>query len=86
MGSLERRETLVQLLRRRGDWTIDDLAYELGVSRRTILRDVNHLRERGFEISGMSGPGVCPDARAAFGGESNGTGSGRSQTQASRRQ
>jgi predicted DNA-binding transcriptional regulator YafY len=57
MSSLERRETLVQLLRRRGDWTIDDLAYELGVSRRTILRDVNHLRERGFEISGMSGPG-----------------------------
>jgi DeoR/GlpR family transcriptional regulator of sugar metabolism len=51
MSSLERRETLVQLLRRRGDWTIDDLAYELGVSRRTILRDVNHLRERGFEIS-----------------------------------
>jgi predicted DNA-binding transcriptional regulator YafY len=57
MSSLERRETLVQLLRRRGDWTIDDLANELGVSRRTILRDVNHLRERGFEISGMSGPG-----------------------------
>jgi predicted DNA-binding transcriptional regulator YafY len=57
MNSLERRDTLLQLLRRRGDWTIHDLAYELGVSRRTILRDVNHLRERGFEISGMSGPG-----------------------------
>jgi predicted DNA-binding transcriptional regulator YafY len=57
MNSLERRDSLLRMLRRRGDWTIADLAYELGVSRRTILRDVNHLRERGFDISGMSGPG-----------------------------
>jgi len=54
---LERRDSLLRLLRRRGDWTVADLADELDVSRRTILRDVNHLRERGFEISGMSGPG-----------------------------
>lgn len=27
------------------------------MSRRTILRDVNHLRDRGFDISGMTGPG-----------------------------
>jgi len=57
MSSLERRDTLLRLLRRRGDWTVADLASELGVSRRTILRDVSHLRDRGFEISGMSGPG-----------------------------
>jgi predicted DNA-binding transcriptional regulator YafY len=57
MNSLERRDSLLRLLRRRGDWTIADLAHELDVSRRTILRDVNHLRERGFDISGMSGPG-----------------------------
>jgi predicted DNA-binding transcriptional regulator YafY len=57
VSSLDRRDTLLRLLRRRGDWTIDDLAHELGVSRRTILRDVNHLRARGFDISGMSGPG-----------------------------
>ena len=36
---------------------IDDLAYELDVSRRTVLRDLNHLRDRGFDIRGMSGPG-----------------------------
>jgi predicted DNA-binding transcriptional regulator YafY len=57
VDSLERRDVLLRLLRRRGDWTIDDLAYELDVSRRTILRDLSHLRERGFDISGMSGPG-----------------------------
>jgi predicted DNA-binding transcriptional regulator YafY len=57
VSSLERRDSLLRLLRRRGDWTVDDLAYELGVSRRTILRDVNHLRDRGFDITGMSGPG-----------------------------
>ena len=57
MNLLQRRESLLRLLRRRGDWTIADLADELEVSRRTILRDVAHLRERGFEISGMSGPG-----------------------------
>jgi predicted DNA-binding transcriptional regulator YafY len=57
MNSLERRDALLQLLRRRGEWTVADLAHELGVSRRTILRDVNHLRARGFDIRGMSGPG-----------------------------
>ena len=57
MKSLARRDALLTLLRRRGDWTIADLAYELGASRRTILRDVNQLRDRGFDISGMSGPG-----------------------------
>jgi predicted DNA-binding transcriptional regulator YafY len=57
MDSVARRDTLLMLLRRRGDWTLADLAHELGASRRTILRDVNQLRDRGFEISGMSGPG-----------------------------
>ena len=57
MNSFARRDTLLMLLRRRGDWTVADLAHELDVSRRTILRDVNHLRDRGFDISGMSGPG-----------------------------
>ena len=57
MNSLARRDALLTLLRRRGDWTVVDLAHELDVSRRTILRDVNHLRDRGFDISGMSGPG-----------------------------
>lgn len=57
MNSPARRDALLTLLRRRGDWTVGDLADELEVSRRTILRDVNQLRDRGFDISGMSGPG-----------------------------
>jgi predicted DNA-binding transcriptional regulator YafY len=57
VNSLERRDSLLRLLRRRGEWTTADLAHELGVSRRTVLRDLNHLRDRGFDISGMSGPG-----------------------------
>jgi predicted DNA-binding transcriptional regulator YafY len=57
MRTTERRDELLRLLRRRGDWRVDDLASELAVSRRTVLRDVGHLRERGFEITGMSGPG-----------------------------
>ena len=54
---MERRDQLLSLLRRRGDWTVDQLAGDLEVSRRTILRDVNLLRDRGFDITGMSGPG-----------------------------
>jgi predicted DNA-binding transcriptional regulator YafY len=63
MNSLERRDSLLRLLRRRGDWTIADLAHELDVSRRTILRDVNDLRDRGFHISGMSGLAVACTSR-----------------------
>jgi predicted DNA-binding transcriptional regulator YafY len=57
MNSVERRDRLLRLLRRRSDWTTDRLARELGASRRTVLRDVSHLRDRGFDITGMAGPG-----------------------------
>ena len=57
MNSLARRDKLLMLLRRRGDWTVAELPHELRVSQRTVLRDVSHLRDRGFEISGMPGPG-----------------------------
>ena len=57
MNSMERRDQLLRLLRRRGDWVVDELANTLEVSRRTVLRDINLLRERGFDITGMSGPG-----------------------------
>src|SRR2546428_5472666 len=45
------------MLRRRAGWTVDALADEVGASRRTALRDMNALRDRGFDISGMTGPG-----------------------------
>ena len=57
VDTVDRRDRLVQLLRRRADWTSDRLARELRASRRTVLRDIEHLRNRGFEITGMSGPG-----------------------------
>lgn len=57
MTLIDRHDELLRLLRMRADWRTDDLAEELGVSTRTILRDLDRLRDRGFEISAMSGPG-----------------------------
>jgi predicted DNA-binding transcriptional regulator YafY len=48
---------LAELLRGREATPVDDLAAELGVSRRTILRDLASLRERGMPISGEPGHG-----------------------------
>jgi predicted DNA-binding transcriptional regulator YafY len=48
---------LVDLLRGRDATTVGELAEELGVSRRTLLRDLAALRDRGMPISGEAGPG-----------------------------
>jgi predicted DNA-binding transcriptional regulator YafY len=48
---------LADLLRGREATTVRELARELGVSRRTLLRDLASLRERGLPISGEAGPG-----------------------------
>lgn len=48
---------LADLLRGREATTVEDLAHELGVSRRTLLRDLASLRERGLPITGEAGPG-----------------------------
>ena len=57
MALIERHDELVRLLRSRADWRTDDLAEALGVSARTVMRDLDRLRDRGFEISTMTGPG-----------------------------
>lgn len=57
MDIRDREERLLRLLRHRARCTADGLAHELGVSRRTILRDLHRLRDRGFDISSMTGPG-----------------------------
>lgn len=44
-------------LRGRAETTVADLAQELGVSSRTVLRDLAALRERGLPIVGDAGPG-----------------------------
>lgn len=48
---------LADLLRGREATAVQDLADELGVSRRTLLRDLASLRERGMPITGEAGPG-----------------------------
>jgi predicted DNA-binding transcriptional regulator YafY len=48
---------LSDLLRGREATTVSDLARELGVHRRTLLRDLATLRERGMPITGEAGPG-----------------------------
>lgn len=48
---------LADRLRGAGSSTVAELAVELGVSRRTLLRDLALLRERGIPISGEPGPG-----------------------------
>ncbi len=48
---------LVDLLRGRQAATVAHLAGELGVSRRTLLRDLALLRDRGLPIRGEAGPG-----------------------------
>ncbi len=52
-----RRDAIVRSLRRSGTSTVDDLAEEVGASRRTVLRDISALRDQGFVIHSESGRG-----------------------------
>src|SRR5687767_15743077 len=57
MARAERLLELTDLLRSRETTTVNELARELRVSRRTLLRDLATLRERGLPITGEAGPG-----------------------------
>jgi predicted DNA-binding transcriptional regulator YafY len=57
MPRAERLMELADLLRGREITTVEELASELRVSRRTLLRDLASLRDRGLPISGEAGPG-----------------------------
>ena len=57
MPRAERILRLTDVLRGRETTTVSDLAAELGVSRRTLLRDLASLRDRGMPIHGEAGPG-----------------------------
>lgn len=52
-----RHEAIVRILRRNGTTTVRQLASEIGVSRRTVLRDIGALREQGFVIDSDCGRG-----------------------------
>lgn len=56
MPRTDRVMDLVELLRGRDTTTVSALAGELGVSRRTVLRDLATLRARGLPITGEPGP------------------------------
>jgi predicted DNA-binding transcriptional regulator YafY len=47
MQRVDRLDLLTRILRDRPGITIADLARELGVSVRSVFRDLDHLRERG---------------------------------------
>lgn len=57
MHSAERLLKLLGLLQGRVDWTADDLAHRLEVTPRTIRRDITRLRELGYPVEAMAGPG-----------------------------
>ena len=52
-----RHDAIVRTLRRTGTSTVDELAADVGVSRRTVLRDIRDLRDQGFVIHSESGRG-----------------------------
>jgi predicted DNA-binding transcriptional regulator YafY len=57
MVRAERLMELADLLRGRDATTVNELARELAVSARTVLRDLATLRDRGMPIAGEAGPG-----------------------------
>ena len=48
--------SLLSLMQGRRDWPGTELADRLGVSQRTIRRDVDRLRELGYPVDSMTGP------------------------------
>lgn len=52
-----RHDAIVRMLRRNGTLTVNDLAQEVGASRRTILRDIGALRDQGLVIHSECGRG-----------------------------
>ena len=53
----DRHDAIIRSLRRKGVSTVDELAKEVGISRRTILRDICALRDQGFTIYSEPGRG-----------------------------
>ena len=56
--------SLLSLLQGRRDWPGGELADRLGVSPRTIRRDVERLRDLGYPVESMSGPAGGYELRA----------------------
>jgi DeoR/GlpR family transcriptional regulator of sugar metabolism len=50
-----RHDALLRSLRRKGISTVSELAQQVGVSRRTVLRDIGALREQGYLVHSECG-------------------------------
>ncbi|MFF6875277.1 helix-turn-helix transcriptional regulator [Streptomyces sp. NPDC012474] len=50
---------LLSLLQAKKEWTGEGLAQRLGVSPRTVRRDINRLRELGYPVTATKGPSGC---------------------------
>lgn len=57
MKTEERRDAVLRTLQRSGKRTINELADQFRVSRRTILRDIGTMRERGYLVETDTGHG-----------------------------
>ncbi len=57
MDSAERLLRLLGLLEGRIDWTAEELGRRLGVTTRTIRRDITRLRDLGYPVEALAGPG-----------------------------
>lgn len=57
MDTAERLLKLLGMLQARIDWTAQELAGRLGVTTRTIRRDITRLRELGYPVAALAGPG-----------------------------
>jgi predicted DNA-binding transcriptional regulator YafY len=47
---------LLSLLQARPSWTAPELAERLGITERTVRRDVTRLRDLGYPVDGLAGP------------------------------
>jgi predicted DNA-binding transcriptional regulator YafY len=57
VSRIDRLDLLVRVIRDRAGITTRELAIELGVSARSIFRDIDHLRSRGYPIEADRGRG-----------------------------
>lgn len=57
MDTAERLLKLLGLLESRIDWTAQELGERLGVTTRTIRRDITRLRDLGYPVAALAGPG-----------------------------
>ena len=57
MDTAERMLKLLSMLQSRMDWTGEELAERLGVTPRTVRRDIGRLRNLGYPVEALAGPG-----------------------------